>query len=54
MGAQAQVKRRDVSAVLADLKRVYRASNRAKALEELGRFARTRQDRYPPPCLFLA
>ena len=45
--AQAKVKRRDVSAVLADLKRVYRASNRAKALEELGRFTRTWQDRYP-------
>ena len=45
--AQAQVERRDAAAVLADLKRVYRASNRAKALEELGRFTRTWQDRYP-------
>ena len=45
--AQAQVKRRDASAVLADLKRVYRASSRAKALEELRRFTRTWQDRYP-------
>jgi len=45
--AQAQVKRRDAAAVLADLKRVYRASNRAKALEELRRFTRAWQDRYP-------
>ena len=45
--AQAQVKRRDASAVLADLKRLYRAPGRAKALEALGRFTRTWQDRYP-------
>ncbi len=45
--AQAQVKRRDLAAVLADLKRVYRAPSRDRALEELERFTRTWQDRYP-------
>jgi Transposase and inactivated derivatives len=44
---QAQVKRRDASAILADLKRVYRAPNRAKALEGLKRFTQRWQDRYP-------
>ncbi len=47
--AQAQVKRRDLAAVLANLKLVYRASSKDRALEELRRFTRTWQDRYPPP-----
>jgi len=44
---QAQVKRRDASALLAGLKRVYRSSNRADALEELKRSTQRWQDRYP-------
>jgi len=39
--SQAQVKRRDASVLPADLKRVYRAPNRAEALLELKRFGRT-------------
>ena len=44
---QAQVKRRDATALLADLKRIYRSPNRAEALEELKRFTQRWQDRYP-------
>lgn len=40
--AQTQVKRRDSAAVLDDLKRFYRASNRARALEGLKRFTQRR------------